>query len=140
MDAQTVSATVQAFASVVAAFATVAIGVFAWRSYRTAASALDAARREAEIAQRAVDAANLSVIEARRQTQLAHVPMVRLDRPKLAISPQGAKYLAIEATNLGPGHARAQAGRREPGSREWSVLSRYARHTARAAPARWVGN
>ena len=105
MDPQTLSAAVQAFASLVAAAATVAISVFAWRSYRTATNALDAARREAEIAQKAVDAANLSVIEARRQTQLARVPLVQLARPRLAITPEGAKYLAVEATNLGPDHA-----------------------------------
>lgn len=105
MDPQTLSAVVQAIASLVAAVATVAIGVFAWRSYRTATTALDAARREADIAQKAVDAAGLSVVEARRQTQLARVPLVQLGRPKLAITPQGSKYLAIDATNLGPGHA-----------------------------------
>lgn len=105
MDAQPVSTAVQAIASVVAAVATVVIGVFAWRSHQTATIALDAARRHADTSQEAVAAANLSVIEARRQTQLTHVPLVHLDRPKLAIGPRREKYLAIEANNLGPGHA-----------------------------------
>ena len=60
MDPQAVSASVQAFASVVAAVATILIGVFAWRSHQTATRALDAARRQAETAEDAVAAANLS--------------------------------------------------------------------------------
>jgi hypothetical protein len=82
----------------VAAAAAVAAAIAAVLSYRTATRALDAARD-------AVDAANASVVEERRQAQLASAPFVRFERPKLAMDPERLRYLAVKATNLGPGLA-----------------------------------
>lgn len=82
----------------VAAAAAVAAAVAAVLSYRTAKGALAAARD-------AVDAANASVVEERRQAQLASAPFVRFERPKLALGLKGNRYLAIKAANLGPGLA-----------------------------------
>lgn len=82
----------------VAAAAAVAAAIAAVLSYRTATRALDAARD-------AVPAANASVVEERRQAQLASAPFVRFERRMLALDPKGRRYLAIKATNLGPGLA-----------------------------------
>jgi hypothetical protein len=97
--------TIEEWASVMQAFAAVAIVIFAALSAWTAMGALREARRQANAASAALVAANASVTETRRQAQFARVPLVRLDRPQLALDPRGGKYLAIEATNLGPGPA-----------------------------------
>lgn len=84
--------------STAVAAAAVAAAIAAVLSYRTAQGALAAARD-------AVDAANASVVEERRQAQLASAPFVRFERPMLGLDPKGLRYLAIKATNLGPGLA-----------------------------------
>lgn len=99
----------------VAAIAAVAAAIAAVLSYHTAKRALDAARD-------AVNAANASVVEERRQGQLASAPFVRFERPKLGLDPQGRRYVAVKATNLGPGPAlevRMGVERQDPSDGQW---------------------
>jgi hypothetical protein len=107
--------TVQDVSSAVQAASAVAIVLFSVLGYVTAkralaeshrqadvaADALAETRRQAELAQAAVEAANASVVEARRQTQLARVPFVPMGRPTLATDGHGRSLLEVPVQNLG---------------------------------------
>lgn len=87
--------TIQDAPAWVQAVATGVVAVFAVRGYRSATRAVAAANAS-------VVAANASVVAARSQTQLAQVPFVRLDRPKMGMEPNRAPYIVVPAVNLGP--------------------------------------
>ncbi|HEY8707301.1 MAG TPA: hypothetical protein VIM34_04825 [Burkholderiaceae bacterium] len=84
---QTVTVTIQSDASAwVQALATVAVAVSAVFSHRSA--------------KEAVAAANASVVAARLQTQLTHVPFVRLGRPQMGFEPTSGPYIVVPAINV----------------------------------------
>jgi hypothetical protein len=100
----------------VSAFIIAIFAVLAWRTARgalaesrrqanAASEALEAAREQARLSQEAVAAANISVIEARRQGQLARLPFVRVDRPRLGLDSSGEPYVEVHVLNLGYGPA-----------------------------------